>query len=278
MRLADAPGVYALCARVLFSPHPDLDEATVRERTLARVEHLAATDPGGVWVAEDGGTIVGAAMALVREGIWGFSLYAVDEALQQRGVGRRLLDAALAYGAERRAHGWIILSSEHPGAMRRYARAGFALQPALAAAGIADLTRAPDAAARVEDAGPAGIELADRIGRAVRGAGHGPDLAVALAGGGRLLVYEDRAFALLRESQVALLAATDEEAATTVLWGGLVTAPPGTTAIVDFMTAAQQWAITACLDARLPLSPEGPVCTKGRLGPLTPYLPNGAYL
>ncbi len=217
-------------------------------------------------------------MALVRERIWGFSLFAVDDAVQGRGVGRRLLEACLAYGVDCDAQGWLILSSEHPAAMRRYARAGFALAPCLAAMGIPDLSRAPDAVARVEDAGAAGIAAADRIGRVVRGAGHGRDLPVALAGGARLLVLEDRAFALMREGNVMLLAATDEDAAGTVLWAGLTGAPAGATALVDFMTGAQQWAIGVCLDAGLALSPDGPVCTRGRLGPLAPYLPSGAYL
>ena len=44
------------------------------------------------------------------------------------------------------------------------------------------------------------------------------------------------------------------------------------------MTAAQQWAIRVCLDAGLPLSVDSPVMTRGRLGPLTPYVPSGAYL
>jgi hypothetical protein len=47
---------------------------------------------------------------------------------------------------------------------------------------------------------------------------------------------------------------------------------------VLFMTAEQQWAIRVALDARLPLSPDGPVCVKGKLGPLVPFLPSGAYL
>ncbi len=278
MRIEDALGVHELCTRVLFSPQPGIDEGLGRARSLARIEHLVTTDPGGSWVAEDEGRIAGVAIALVREGIWGFSLYAVDEAVQGRGLGRRLLDACLAYGADAGATGWLILSSEHPAAMRRYARAGFALAPCVAAMGIPDLRRAPDAVARVEDAGTAGIPLADRIGRAVRGAGHGRDLPTALAGGARLLVLEDRGFALMRGGNAMLLAATDEEAASTVLWAGLAGAPAGSTALIDFMTGAQQWAITVCLDAGLPLSPDGPVFAKGRLGPLAPYLPSGAYL
>jgi hypothetical protein len=131
----------------------------------------------------------------------------------------------------------------------------------------------------VADAGPDGIPVADAIGRAVRGAGHGVDLPVALAAPGtRLLLVEDRAFAVVRDSSVSLLAARDEAAATRVLNGAFAAIAPGETVVVDFLTAGQDWAVRACLDAGLALSPDGPVFTGGELGPLRPYIPNGAYL
>ena len=77
--------------------------------------------------------MVGTANAIMREGLWGLGLFAVAPEHQGRGVGRRLLDAALAYGDGARG-GWIM-SSEDPGAMRRYALAGFDLRPCVAAAG-----------------------------------------------------------------------------------------------------------------------------------------------
>src|SRR5690349_22816555 len=62
-----------------------------------RIRHLLATDPGGCWVAGDG-ELAGAALALVREGIWGLSLLVVRPGLQSAGLGRALLERALAYG------------------------------------------------------------------------------------------------------------------------------------------------------------------------------------
>ncbi len=112
----------------------------------------------------------------------------------------------------------------------------------------------------------------------MRGAGYGRDVAQFLESGSRLLVFEDRAAVCVREGYVQLVVARDEEAAALALWAALVSAPPGMTALVLFMTAAQQWAIRVALDARLPLSPDGPVCVKGTLGPLAPFLPSGAYL
>ena len=161
--------------------------------------------------------------------------------------------------------------------MATYAHTGLPIRPCVAAAGIPDLERAPDVDDVVE-AGEAGLEVADAIGRELRGAGHGRDLPVPMAHGARLLVFEDRAFGLARGGTVTLLGARDEEAARRVLWGVFLTAGPGATVSVDFLTAGQDWALPVCLDARLPLSPDGPMFAGGALGPLSPYVPSGAYL
>ena len=274
----EGPAVYDLCARVLFGDDPNVSAEVQRTRSVARIEHPRRTDPGGAWVAERGGEVAGIALAIVRERLWGCSLFAVDEDLQGRGVGRELLNRSLAYGEDRAAEGWIILSSERPAAMRVYANAGFDLLPSFAAMGVPDLRRAPEAVGAVEDAGTGGLDVVNEIGRELRGAGYAGDIAMSLEQGSRLLVFEDRAAVCVREGHVQLLVARDDEAAALALWAALVTSPPGATALVLFMTAAQQWAIRVALDARLPLSPDGPVCVKGRLGPLAPFLPSGAFL
>lgn len=275
----EAPAVLDLCKRTLFEEVPDVEQAVVDRRSIARLDHPRATDPGGAWIAErDDGTMAGAALALVRERVWGLSLLAVDEDVRSRGVGRDLLDRTLAYGEERGAEGWIIVSSEHPAAMRRYARAGFDLLPAVSAAGVAVLDHAPGAAARVEEAGAAGIATANEITRAVRGAGYDRDLEVFLEQDSRLLIFEDRAFAVLREGNVQIVGGRDPEAAALVTWGAVAAAPQGATVMLHNLTSAQQWAIRVALDAGLALSPDGPLCLRGRLGPMTPYLPSGAWL
>jgi GNAT superfamily N-acetyltransferase len=277
MRPDDVPGAFLAARETLFTLPPGETEQQLQARQLRRIGHLLDTDPGGSWVAERDGRVVGVAQALLREGLWGFSLYAVSASEQGRGVGRRLLEAALAYGDGARGH--LVLSTERPAAMRRYSRAGLDLRPCVAAAGIPDLTRLPDVAARVQDAGAAGIEVADGIGRAVRGAGHGRDLPRFLDVGMRLLVFEDRAFAVAApHGGVPLLGARDEDAARTVLWAALAAAPPGASVSVDFLSADQQWAFGVVLDAGLALSPDGPIFTSGDVGPLTPYLPSGPYL
>jgi GNAT superfamily N-acetyltransferase len=264
-----------VCREVLYSPFPGEAEPLRAARQHARMRHLMETDPGGCWVAEYEGRVEGVALSLVREGVWGFSLFGVAEALQGRSVGRALFDRCWQYGAGARGH--LILSSPNPPAMATYARTGLPIRPCVAAAGIPDLSRAPELDG-VEDAGEAGIPLADAIGRELRGAGHGRDLPVPMAHGARLLVYRDRAFALARGGNIILLGARDEEAAQLILWALFVTAGAGATVNVDFLTAGQDWALPVCLDARLPLSPDGPMFAGGALGPLAPYIPSGAYL
>ena len=278
MAEGEAPAVYDLCNRVLFEDDPNVTPEVQRTRSIARIEWPRLTDPGGAWVAERGGEIEGVALGIVRERLWGFSLFAVDEQLQGRGVGRELLNRSLAYGEERGAEGWIILSSEKPAAMRLYGQAGFHLLPTFSAVGVADLRRAPDGLDAVEDAGAGGKATADALARKVRGAAYGEDLSNLLENGSRLLAYEDRAVAFVRDGHVQLLLARDEEAASLVLWAAVAGSPPGVTALLLFISGAQQWAIRVALDARLPLSPDGPLCVKGSLGPLAPFLPNGAYL
>jgi GNAT superfamily N-acetyltransferase len=275
MRHEDILDADRVCLDVLYTMSPTEDEPARAARQHARIGHLIDTDPGGAWVAAHDGRVEGVALALVREGVWGFSLFGLAERLQGRGIGRELFERCWAYGEGAREH--IVLSSTNPRAIGIYAHTGLPIRPCVAFAGIPDLTRAP-ALDGVEDAGEAGIEVADAIGRAVRGAGHGRDLPVPIAHGARLLLFEDRAFALARGGTVVLLAARDEEAAQRVLWALFVAAGPGATVTVDFVTAGQDWALPVCLAAKLPLSPDGPMFARGTTGPLAPYIPSGAYL
>jgi GNAT superfamily N-acetyltransferase len=275
MRPDEVPAANLVARGALARGRPPEPESVIR-RAERRVAHLQRTDPGGAWVAEADERLVGLALALVREGIWGLSLFAVAEAYRDRGIGRELLEACFGHGADARGH--LILSTESPAAMRRYARLGLELRPCVAMAGIVERSRLP-APDGVVEAGPAGIPVADAIGRAVRGAGHGIDLEVGLdEPSSALLLAEDRAFAWVRDERIMLLAGLDEPAATRVLNAALARTPPGSTASVDFLTGGQDWAVRACLDAGLALSPDGPFFTGGELGPLRPYIPSGPYL
>ncbi len=266
---------FADLARRRGRPH-EAHEARDEARFRARALHQLATDPGGCWIAEAGGDVAGAAVAIVREGLWGLSLLVVDPAYQGRGIGRALLERALAHGEG--ARGGMILASDDPPALRRYARAGFDLVPAFGALGRVDRAALP-AGLPIRAGGPADFELAGAIGRELRGASHAADLPTLLAGSDGMLVVPDRGFAIHRGGTPLLLAARDAPSARALLWGALAHADADDEVVVMFLTGAQSWAIDVLLAAGLALdTSSGPVFLRGEVGPLAPYIPNGAFL
>jgi len=237
-----------------------------------RVGRLRATDPGGAWVAERRGEVVGASLGIVREGLWGLSLLVVRPDAQSSGAGRELLSRAYEYGDG--ARGRVVLASPDARALRSYARLGLALHPSLRASGR------PRNAAMPPDVRPgtlADLALTVAVDRAVRGAAHGDDLAAMLEAGGDLLVLDERGYAVVKSGAVRLLAATAEAAAATLLRGCLAAAG-ARRASVEWITSAQGWAVAPCLDAGLELRMDGAVFLSGDVGPFAPYLPSGAYL
>jgi GNAT superfamily N-acetyltransferase len=251
------------------------DEQRAR-RGQFRIAHLQRTDPGGAWVAEHDGEIVGVSLALVREGVWGLSLFGVHPDHQSHGIGRQLLDASLGYANGCR--GAIILSTTDPRAMRRYALAGFDVLPCVTFAGVVDRSAIPAGLRTRPGSAADDRELCDAVSRFVRGAAHGPDLEAMERTGCTLLVHDDGGWAAVRDGSLMLLAARDDTIATDLLWSALATSKPGESVHVDFVRAGHDWAVRACLAARLAIGPEGPVFVRGDVGPFAPYLPSGAYL
>jgi Acetyltransferase (GNAT) family len=194
---------------------------------------------------------------------------------QARGAGTRLLEATLDHARD--ARGGLIVSSTDPRAMRAYARAGFDLRPCVTLAGLLE-----------RDAIPAGlratpsddVEQAAALATPVRGGAYDPaDLQFYLDRPGfALLLLDGRGFAIHRDGSPSVLAARDDDAATDLLWSCFAGAAHGGTVHVDFVTAGQDWAVRTGLAAGLVLSPEGPLFTRGALGPLRPWLPSGAIL
>jgi GNAT superfamily N-acetyltransferase len=265
--------------RMFPEPEPSPEEQAIRVAGgTARVAHLQQTDPGGCWVAEHDGRVVGSALGLVREGVWGFSLFALLPEYQGLGIGTRLYEPALEYGAEER--GGIILSTTHPAAMRRYARSsGYRLLPTVSLSGSWDQRRVPASLRSRPGDLAADAETIEAASRHVRSASHLRDLPTMLAVPGMtLLVVADEGFACVREGDVWLLAARSEAAAEDLLWGAMTSGPRGGTFRYDFITAENQWAIHVGLAAGLSLSVDGPVFVRGDIGPLAPYIPSGAYL
>jgi GNAT superfamily N-acetyltransferase len=242
---------------------------------LVRIRHLIGTDPGGAWVADDGGDVVGAALALVREGIWGLSLLVVQPGRQSTGTGSALLRAALDHGSD--ARGGIILASEDPRALRAYARAGFELRPAFDVRGR--VQRRPPRPVAVRDGRwPQDGPLVDAVGRAVRGAAHGGDVQALLAGGASLSIHEEAGFAVWRGATLRLLAARGEAVAAELLRAFLAAVPGDEDVDISFITQGQDWAVRVVLEAGLELRPGGAVFVRGDVGPMRPYLPSGSYL
>jgi GNAT superfamily N-acetyltransferase len=278
MREDDATAVHEL-AVLTFADlerrfhHPPSPPPPV-EPALIRIRRLVGSDPGGAWVAEEGGELVGAALALDREGVWGLSLLIVHPAHQSRGLGRVLLDRALAYagGGER---GGIILASPDHRALRAYSRAGFTAHPCFDASGVPTVT---DPSPEVREGGVEDLALAGTVSRAVRGASHDGDIEAMLRAGARMFVLPERGYAITTASGVKLLAALDEAAARELLLGTLAATPGGEKTHVEWITSAQHWAIGPVLDAGLTLEIGGAVFLRGDVGPFRPYLPSGAYL
>jgi GNAT superfamily N-acetyltransferase len=277
MREEDVPAVHAtgmaafedLDRRLGAYPGPPPAASEAHARFL----HLLATDPGGAWVADRDGEVVGSAVAILREGIWGLSFLVVDPGAQSGGTGRALLARAWEYGQG--ARGWIVLSSKDPRAIRAYARLGLDVHPCLSATGRPRAAAMPDG---VRPGTLADLPLTAEVDRAVRGAPHGDDLRVPIGTGADFLVLPGRGYAFVRQGAVKLLAATDEEAARDLLRAAIASAGDGE-ANVEWISAAQRWAVGVCLEAGLELQPTtGPVFTGGEVGPFRPYLPSGAYL
>jgi predicted N-acetyltransferase YhbS len=97
MTVDDVPSVERVTAAAFYEldvatrpadwPAPERRSAARVEPWRERMRHLLRHDADGCWVADDDGEVVGAAAALVREGMWGLSSFAVRPGLQARGVG-----------------------------------------------------------------------------------------------------------------------------------------------------------------------------------------------
>ena len=269
---------FAAMEESLGSPRPVWTPARTAVAE-ARTRHLAVTDPGGCWLAEDGGEPVGAALALRREGLWGLSLYSVTPTAQGKGLGRLLLDHAAAHG--RGCLRGMIVASPDPRAARRYHAAGFQLHPTMEFRGQVDRAALPDADGIPVHLGDASHRpLLDSVDRRVRGSAHAEDHVLLLRSYQELLVVDTLAgsgYCYREGGRIVLLAATSRRLAARLLTEALLRIPVGEEAKVSNATGEQQWAVDVCLAAGLTVGTRGFLALRG-MRPPAPYLPSGGFL
>ncbi|MFP8941329.1 GNAT family N-acetyltransferase [Streptomyces fenghuangensis] len=250
--------------------------------------HLARTDPGGCWLAEDAaGRPVGVVLSARREGTWGLSLLAVLPEARGRGVGGALLKRALEYG--RGCLRGIALVPPHPVAARVCRRAGLELHPATRLTGTVSTASLPAPNGAVAEGGPKDRDLMDSVDRRLRGGAHGPDHEELPRHAG-LLVTDDFAgsgYCYISgapggpggagsEVRVELLGATSRRLATRLLTAALGAAGEGRRVRIEGLTAEQQWALDVGLAAGLEPDTAGWVGLRG-MRPPSPYIPSAAF-
>lgn len=272
----DVPAVYELMSETFeeyarrrnqpVPPRPEYEVASIRPA------HLIHTDPDGSWGAEEDGRLVSVGLALKREGLWGLSLLVTHPDHQSKGVGTEVLNACHDYAAD--ARGRIVLTSGDARGIRAYARLGLEVHPSLTGFGHPRGVSAPSG---VRTGNIKDLPFTMEVDRHVRGAAHGDDINAMMLMGRRLLIAEERGYAVYgTDGEVRIVAAYDEEAAADLLKAALARIEEAT---VLWLTESQQWAIQVCVEAGLELrTGQGTVCVAGDVGPFRPYLPNGAFL
>lgn len=249
-----------------------------QEMWRTRTAHLVETDPGGCWVAERGGEMVGFATSFKRELTWVLATYAVHPHLQGAGLGKALLEVALRHG-EGCLRG-MLSASDDPKAFRRYRAVGFSMHPQLYLNGRVAREAIP-AVGKVREGSAGDRDLMDSLDRARRGAAHGPDHDVLLQQ--YRLIVSDRstgqgyAYVDPQSGEVALLAAENRRTATRLLWEAVASAPTDATYTIPHLTAANEWAIDVGLAARLSVRTSGYLALRG-MKPPVPYVHHGSFL
>jgi GNAT superfamily N-acetyltransferase len=285
MQPADVPLAEALSAESFLAvdqetwvpnlPAPVRRSPSRAAAWITRTSHFLSTDPGGCWVAARDGSMVGFAVSFRRELGWFLASYAVQPSLRGAGIGRPLLEAALSHsvGCLR----GMLSASDDPRAFRRYALAGFTLHPQMLLHGVVDRSSLP-VGSHVRSGSASDFELMDSIDRRCRSAAHGVD-HVVLASLHRLLVLDrttGSGYAYLHDDgSPALLAATNRRSAAALLWEALASSSASVT--IPHVTAANDWAVSVAMEARLSATTSGYLGLRG-LKPPMPYLHHGSFL
>jgi GNAT superfamily N-acetyltransferase len=253
-------------------PDPELRPPDRGTNWIRRTQHLVGTDPGGCWVAERDGELLGVVVSFMREKMWLLASYAVVPGAQGLGLGKALLAPALEHG--RGALRGMLNASSDPKAVRRYHDAGFRLYPQMFLRGTPDRSTIP-VVEKVREGDASDVDLMDSVDRRTRGAAHGPDHEILLEQY-RLVVSDTstgQGYAYL-DGGVALLAATDRRTASRLLWEAIASADD---LLIGHVTAENDWAVEVGLAARLELDQGGYLALR-HMRPPKPYLAHGALM
>jgi GNAT superfamily N-acetyltransferase len=253
-------------------PDPELRPPDRSVNWVARTTHLVSTDPGGCWVAELDGEILGVVVSFVREKLWLLASYAVAPGAQDLGLGKALLAAALEHG--RGCLRGMLNASSDPRAVRRYHQAGFRLYPQMLLRGRPDRSQIPVVDA-VREGTESDIDLMDSLDRRTRGAAHGVDHQVLMRQL-RLVVTETssgQGYAYV-DNGVVLLAASDKRTASRLLWEAIASSEE---VLSGHLTPENSWAVDVGMAARLELHQDGFAALR-HMRPPTPYIPHGALM
>lgn len=244
---------------------------------INRARAALRTDPGGCWVAEVDGEVVGGAVSRVRELMWILASFAVRPEQQGQGIGTQLMAAAMHHG--RGCLRGMFAASADPGAVRRYRLAGFDLHPQMLLTGVVARSAIP-VVERVREGSAGDVDLLDSIDRQTRGAAHLSDhellldqfrLVVSDHSTGSGYAYVDT------DGSPTLLAATNRRTAARLMWEALAGSAPGEQVSVHHITAANAWALDVGLEARLAIYQNGYLCLR-RMKPPAPYIHHGSLL
>jgi GNAT superfamily N-acetyltransferase len=240
----------------------------------ARLAHarFVELDGPGAWVALSGNRIVGVAEAIRRGDFWGLSMLFVHPDFQSIGVGRRLLNEAMGYGADARVR--MIQSSPDPRAIRRYALAGLAMYPTGELGGLPDRKAIPThlggRSGSADD-----LELVEKVEEGLQRS-RADDVAFTLRSPANHLEVVDqgaqRGWVLWNPSRLIMLGATDKETATTLMWRYI--AEIDGEAVANGLTAEQNWAFDVAHAAHLTVRVSGAMFIDGMAVP-GPWIPSG---
>ena len=236
------------------------------------------TDPGGCWVAEVDGEMVGFATSLTRELMWILATYAVRPGLQGQGIGRELLAAALHHGRGC-LRGMLSASARPARRSAATAQAGFTLHPQMYLTGQVDRRRSrwSRRSARV---GAGDIDLMDSVDRRDprRRARPGPRAAARAVPAGRLRHLDRQRLRVRRRARARRCCWRRPTGVRRPGCCGRRSPRTRRTSVdVPHVTAANEWAIDVGMAARLDLHQDGYLALRG-MRPPAPYLHHGSLL